>query len=250
MRALDSDAKVEAEEALTEEERCFAERARAANTRRAYRADLADFAGWCERERRSALPASPANADFLPHVPGPTWGQGAHHEPAPVIHRLRPPLRRPAQSGRQPPGPRRLGGHPTGAGPARGPGSTAHAPGAVGRPRGPSGRPIWRTGPGAVAGRLPPQQAGVHAAPPRGSAPQGPGHQRPEVQDRTPTARASWWSSPTPAARSAARWRPCTPGSRRLGSPRSSTRSRRANAVQRSYFVLCTATAPPWRRGA
>jgi site-specific recombinase XerD len=35
-------------------------RARAANTRRAYRADLADFAGWSERERRSALPASPA----------------------------------------------------------------------------------------------------------------------------------------------------------------------------------------------
>ncbi len=58
-RALESGQESE-DEALTEEERWFAERARAANTRRAYRADLADFAGWCEREDRSALPASPA----------------------------------------------------------------------------------------------------------------------------------------------------------------------------------------------
>jgi integrase len=57
-RALESGQEAE-EEALTEEERWFAERARAANTRRAYRSDLADFAGWCEREARSALPASP-----------------------------------------------------------------------------------------------------------------------------------------------------------------------------------------------
>jgi integrase len=58
-RALESGQEPE-EEVLTEEERWFAERARAANTRRAYRADLADFTGWCEREARSALPATPA----------------------------------------------------------------------------------------------------------------------------------------------------------------------------------------------
>ena len=59
-RALDSDAEAEEDEALTEEERWYAERARSANTRRAYRSDLADFAGWCEGAGRSALPASPA----------------------------------------------------------------------------------------------------------------------------------------------------------------------------------------------
>ena len=59
-RALASEAGEEDDGALTEEERWFAERARAANTRRAYRADLADFVGWCEREGRSALPANPA----------------------------------------------------------------------------------------------------------------------------------------------------------------------------------------------
>ncbi len=70
-RALDSDAEVEEEEALTEEERWFAERARAANTRRAYRADLADFAGWCEREGRSALPASAATLTaYLTYLAG------------------------------------------------------------------------------------------------------------------------------------------------------------------------------------
>ncbi len=70
-RALDSDAEVEEEEALTEEERWFAERARAANTRRAYRADLADFAGWCERAGRSALPATPATLSaYLTYLAG------------------------------------------------------------------------------------------------------------------------------------------------------------------------------------
>ncbi len=44
----------EDDEALTEEERWFAERVRCANTGRAYRADLADFAGWCEQASRSA----------------------------------------------------------------------------------------------------------------------------------------------------------------------------------------------------
>lgn len=43
---------------LTDDEIFFAERARAANTRRAYRADLADFARWCKVEGRAALPAS------------------------------------------------------------------------------------------------------------------------------------------------------------------------------------------------
>jgi site-specific recombinase XerD len=59
-RALIREAGEEDDEALTEEERWFAERARAANTRRAYRADLADFAGWCEQEGRAPLPASAA----------------------------------------------------------------------------------------------------------------------------------------------------------------------------------------------
>lgn len=59
-RALESSPQPEEEEPLTEEERYFAVRARSANTRRAYRADLADFAGWCEREHHSALPATPA----------------------------------------------------------------------------------------------------------------------------------------------------------------------------------------------
>ncbi len=49
------------DDALTEEERWFAERTRSANTRRAYRADLADFAGWCEQASRCP-PAPPPSA--------------------------------------------------------------------------------------------------------------------------------------------------------------------------------------------
>ena len=70
-RALESDAEAEEEEALTEEERWFAERARSANTRRAYRSDLADFAGWCEGAGRSALPATPATLSaYLTYLAG------------------------------------------------------------------------------------------------------------------------------------------------------------------------------------
>ena len=42
---------------LSDEELYFAERARAAKTRRAYRSDLADFAGWCAGEGRCPLPS-------------------------------------------------------------------------------------------------------------------------------------------------------------------------------------------------
>lgn len=37
----------------------FVQQAKAANTRRAYRADWRDFVAWCEKYRRDALPASP-----------------------------------------------------------------------------------------------------------------------------------------------------------------------------------------------
>ena len=58
-RALDADPSPAVEESpLSQDEIYFAERARAANTRRAYRSDLADFARWCRDEERSALPAA------------------------------------------------------------------------------------------------------------------------------------------------------------------------------------------------
>ncbi len=70
-RALESTPEPEGDEPLTAEERWFAERARSANTRRAYRSDLADFAGWCEREFRTALPASPATLSaYLTYLAG------------------------------------------------------------------------------------------------------------------------------------------------------------------------------------
>jgi site-specific recombinase XerD len=70
-RALASTPEPEGDEPLTEEERWFAERARSANTRRAYRSDLADFAGWCEQAKRSALPASPATLSaYLTYLAG------------------------------------------------------------------------------------------------------------------------------------------------------------------------------------
>lgn len=43
-----------------ERARHYAREARAANTRRAYRADWADFTGWCQAHGRTALPAVPA----------------------------------------------------------------------------------------------------------------------------------------------------------------------------------------------
>ncbi len=48
-----------AQEPLSEEERYYTERARASNTRRGYRSDLADFAGWCTTKNLVALPAEP-----------------------------------------------------------------------------------------------------------------------------------------------------------------------------------------------
>ena len=58
-RALEPAGVSGSEEApLTEDEAYFAERARAANTRRAYRADLTDFARWCKANGRSPLPAA------------------------------------------------------------------------------------------------------------------------------------------------------------------------------------------------
>lgn len=46
------------DEPLTDEERHFAEHARAEHARRAYRSDLADFAGWCQERKRRPLPAA------------------------------------------------------------------------------------------------------------------------------------------------------------------------------------------------
>ena len=40
--------------------KAYADASKAANTRRAYRADWADFAAWCERHGHTALPATPA----------------------------------------------------------------------------------------------------------------------------------------------------------------------------------------------
>src|SRR5687768_4156792 len=37
----------------------YLEKSKAANTRRAYQADWADFTAWCAKYRRPALPASP-----------------------------------------------------------------------------------------------------------------------------------------------------------------------------------------------
>ena len=48
----------EEDEPLSDEERHFAEHARAENTRRAYRSDLLDFAGWCQAKKRRPLPAA------------------------------------------------------------------------------------------------------------------------------------------------------------------------------------------------
>jgi site-specific recombinase XerD len=59
------------EEPLSDEELYFAERARAENTRRAYRSDLADFAGWCVAEGRIPLPADPATVSgYLVYLAG------------------------------------------------------------------------------------------------------------------------------------------------------------------------------------
>lgn len=58
-RALDANpSPADQESPLSQDEIYFAERARAANTRRGYRSDLADFARWCGGEDRSALPAA------------------------------------------------------------------------------------------------------------------------------------------------------------------------------------------------
>jgi hypothetical protein len=59
-RALEAEPEPTAgeESPLTEDELYFAERARAANTRRAYWSDLTDFARWCKVGGRSSLPAA------------------------------------------------------------------------------------------------------------------------------------------------------------------------------------------------
>jgi site-specific recombinase XerD len=46
---------------LSSDEAYYAERTRAANTRRGYRSDLSDFASWCHHERLTPLPAKPAS---------------------------------------------------------------------------------------------------------------------------------------------------------------------------------------------
>jgi site-specific recombinase XerD len=45
---------------LSDDELYYAEWARAANTRRGYRSDLADFAAWCHHHGHQPLPAQPA----------------------------------------------------------------------------------------------------------------------------------------------------------------------------------------------
>jgi site-specific recombinase XerD len=58
-RALKAERAPDGEEPpLSDDELFFAERARSANTRRAYRADLEDFVRWCQAEERSPLPAA------------------------------------------------------------------------------------------------------------------------------------------------------------------------------------------------
>jgi len=58
-------------QALSAEELYFSERARAENTRRAYRSDLADFAGWCAVEARVPLPAEAATVSaYLVYLAG------------------------------------------------------------------------------------------------------------------------------------------------------------------------------------
>lgn len=54
-------ARAEAEklEEIGAEAKKYLEQSKAANTRRAYRADWEDFSGWCEKYRRLPLPASP-----------------------------------------------------------------------------------------------------------------------------------------------------------------------------------------------
>src|SRR5689334_16350104 len=46
--------------ALLEEAGQYADRARAANTLRAYRSDWAHFTAWCTEQRLAALPSSPS----------------------------------------------------------------------------------------------------------------------------------------------------------------------------------------------
>ncbi len=69
-RALEAEpAHGDEESPLSDDEIYFAERARAANTRRAYRSDLADFARWCSDEGRSAMPAAAATVSgYLTHL--------------------------------------------------------------------------------------------------------------------------------------------------------------------------------------
>ncbi len=46
--------------AIADQAKAYADASKAANTRRAYRADWADFAAWCAHHGHSALPATPA----------------------------------------------------------------------------------------------------------------------------------------------------------------------------------------------
>lgn len=46
-------------EEIGQEATRYLEQSRAANTRRAYRADWADFSAWCDRHRRMSMPAAP-----------------------------------------------------------------------------------------------------------------------------------------------------------------------------------------------
>jgi len=69
---------------LAEEARGYADQAKSANTRRAYRADWADFTAWCQTHRLDALPASPATlALYLTDL-------AAHWKPSTIQRRLAP----------------------------------------------------------------------------------------------------------------------------------------------------------------
>lgn len=67
---------------LIEQARDYLRQAKASNTRRAYRADWADFSGWCRAEGREALPAAPESLVLY------LTGRAQTHKTATLTRRL------------------------------------------------------------------------------------------------------------------------------------------------------------------
>ncbi len=188
-RALVSEAGEEDDEALTEEERWFAERAREANTRRAYRADLADFAGWCEQEGRAPLPASAATLSaYLTYL-------ARHGAKVPTMSRRLSSIAYAHRfAGKRNPvdspwvhavweGIRRERAQPVDQVPPLMPpvlwwDVLAELPDDL------SGKRDWALLLVGFVGAFRRSELASMQRPPRGSSPQGPGHHHPEVQDR------------------------------------------------------------------